>query len=140
MVQPKDIEVPYVCKYCCGKKYDTWNPKTAPLFRAFFHKNVEKNIDAKLCLTVWFVCSNNNCFHAFTYYYDKKGVLVNRTEHNKIKYLTDVQKGFIENAKIKIKPLKMFDVSKKYLWKYGKSTDGKTQNIYDFNDIKISSF
>ena len=138
MVQPKDIDVPFVSKRCCGKTYDTVNPRTAPLFRAFFHKNFEKSIDARLCLTIWFVCANNNCFHAFTFYYNKEGKLVNMIEHNKIKYLAEIQKGFIEAARIKQKPLKKYDVSKKYLWKYGKSTNGKTQNIYDFNDIKVN--
>ena len=138
MVQPKDIEVPFVGMQCCGRKYDTWNPKTSYLFRAFFHKNIKKNIEARLCLTVWFVCPNNNCFHAKTFYYDKAGNLVKQTEHNKVKYLSEIQSGFLENAKIKAKSMKMYDVSKKYLWKYGKSNNGKTQNIYNFNDIKTA--
>ena len=138
MVQPKDIEIPYVEKKCCGKNYDTWNPKTSYLFRGFFHKNTRQDIDAKLCLTIWFICPNNNCFHAKTFYYDKAGKLVTVTEHNKVKYLGAIQSAFLENAKIKAKPLKIYDGSKKYLWKYGKSKNGKTQNIYTFNDIKIS--
>ena len=137
MVQPKDVKIPYWEKQCCGKVYDTWNPKTAYLFRAFFHRNVQEDIAAKLCLTIWFICPNNNCFHAITYYYDKAGNLVKQIEYNKVKYLGEIQGGFLESAKIKQKPQKMYDMSKKYLWKYGKSQNGKIQNIYTFNDIKV---
>lgn len=122
---------------CCGKDYNTKNEKDLMYFRAFFHKNIEKNISAAYCLSIWFCCKNNNCIKTITFFINSKGRKITEKTVKGIKYLMLIQQKFLADYKLSTEVKKDLDVSNKYLWKYAKSRDGIKQEIYDFNNKRV---
>jgi len=133
----KNVTLPRVIFECCGIKYDTKNANTINFFRAFLHENASLKNEGDFCITVWLNCKNNNCIKARTFFYNKNGKLLNHIDVRGIKYIAHLQNYFKENIVLAIREKRIVEKSNNHLWKYGKSTDGKKQEIYDFNDRRV---
>ena len=141
------VRVPHVVHVCCGRRYDTKDYKTAECFRCFAHKSVRASMPdkegilkrVKFCITVWLICTNNNCIKSFTFFYDNTSQLITKRQTSGLKYILKLQKRFLDNIPIKVRLPKTESASKKYLWRYTDKhpTKNFVSNIYDLDDKKV---
>ena len=141
------VRVPRVVHVCCGRRYDTKNFKTADCFRCFAHKSLRTSMPdkdgvlkkVKFCITVWLVCTNNNCITSFTFFYDITGQLITRKQISGLKYILKLNKNFWANIPIKVKLPRTESIGKKYLWRYTDKHPSKefVSNIYNFDGKKV---
>ncbi len=142
------VKLPRIKHVCCGYKYDSKDINTVDYFRCFAHKNPQKDIIANkngefcvvnFCITIWLACKNNNCITSFTYYYDYSNHVILKKQTSGLNYILSLKDKFLDNISLNIKTPKVYDTSKKYLWRYTDRHPTKefVSSIYDLNDKKV---
>lgn len=141
------VKLPRIIHTCCGYKYDSKDIKTIDYFRCFAHKSPNKEIadekgntkTVKFCITIWLVCKNNECINSFTYFYDDANKEITKKRIKGIKYILSLKNKFLANIPLRIKTPKIYENSKKYLWRYTDRHPTKkfVSNIYNLDDKKV---